>query len=249
MISESTIELFRARLEGRVDTDVPLARYTTYRLGGPARLFVEPARADDIEVLATILSELAEAPPILVVGRGSNLVISDLGWPGLAVRLGAAFSFVEDTESGLRAGGVTALPLLANRAARRGLAGVEFTVAIPGSVGGAVRMNAGAHGREVKDCLVAATICDLGGGGSINRTVADLEMSYRHSNLSDDHLVLDATFTLEPASAAEVRERMESYRAHRAATSRTSTGGGSSTPPAWSASASCGLKRPEPAAT
>ena len=218
MIAESTVEMFRTRLAGRVETDVPLARFTTYRLGGPARLFVEPARGDDIEVLATILSELPEPLPILVVGRGSNLVISDAGWPGLAVRLGAAFSFVEDTETGLRAGGVTALPLLANRAARRGLAGVEFTIAIPGSVGGAVRMNAGAHGREVKDCLVTATIHDLGGGGSTSRTVEDLEMSYRHSNLSDDHLVLDATFALEPARAAEVKERMESYRAHRAAT-------------------------------
>lgn len=218
MITESTIEMFRTRLAGRVETDVPLARYTTYRLGGPARLFVEPARGDDIEVLATILSELAEPLPVLVVGRGSNLVISDAGWPGLAVRLGAAFSFVEDTETGLRSGGVTALPLLANRAARRGLAGVEFTIAIPGSVGGAIRMNAGAHGREIKDCLVTATIHDLGGGGSISRSVTDLEMSYRHSNLSDEHLVMDATFTLEPASAAEVKERTESYRAHRAAT-------------------------------
>src|SRR5687767_6053432 len=112
MIAESTIEMFRTRLAGRVAADVPLARYTTYRLGGPARLFVEPAREDDIEVLTTILSELAEPLPILVVGRGSNLVISDAGWPGLAVRLGTTFSFVEDTESGLRAGGVTALPLL-----------------------------------------------------------------------------------------------------------------------------------------
>ena len=218
MISEATIAMFRTRLAGGVETDIPLARYTTYRLGGPARLFVEPAGGDDIEVLAAILLELAEPLPVLIVGRGSNLVISDAGWPGLAVRLGAAFSFVEDTETGLRAGGVTALPLLANRAARRGLAGAEFMIAIPGSVGGAVRMNAGAHGREIKDCLVGATINDLGGGGSTGRTVTDLEMSYRHSNLSDDHLVLDATFELEPARAAEVKERMESYRAHRAAT-------------------------------
>ncbi len=218
MSSDRLLETLRSRLSGRVDQDVPLAGFTTYRLGGPARLYVEPAHRQDVEALGSILAAIPEPPPVLALGRGSNLVISDTGWPGLVVRLGTSFSFVEDTEDGLRAGGVTALPLLANRAARRGLAGIEFAIAIPGSVGGAVRMNAGAHGREIKDCLVSADIHDLGPGGGTTRAVADLDMSYRHSNLTDTHLVLDATFVLEPGSPATVKDRMESYRRHRAET-------------------------------
>ena len=212
-------ESLRSRLSGRVETDVVLARFTTYRLGGPACVYVEPADKRDVEVLGSTLATMPDSPPVLALGRGSNLVISDVGWPGLVVRLGAGFSFVEDTESGLRAGGVTALPLLANRAARRGLAGLEFAIAIPGSVGGAVRMNAGAHGREIKDCLASADIHDLGGGGeTIEHAAADLGLSYRHSNLTDSNLVLDATFVLQPGSPAAVKERMESYRRHRAET-------------------------------
>jgi UDP-N-acetylmuramate dehydrogenase len=216
---ERVTDTLRSRLTGRVQSDLPLARFTTYRLGGPARLYVEPADKRDVEVLGSILAAMPDPPPLLALGRGSNLVISDAGWPGLVVRLGAGFSFVEDTEKGLRAGGVTALPLLANRAARRGLAGIEFAIAIPGSVGGAVRMNAGAHGREIKDCLVSADIHDLGGGGVTGQhAAADLELSYRHSNLTDSHLVLDATFELQTGSAVAVKERMESYRRHRAET-------------------------------
>lgn len=216
---EAVAETLRSRLSGRVETHVALARFTTYRLGGPARVYVEPTDRRDVEVLGSTLATMPEPPPVLALGRGSNLVISDAGWPGLVVRLGAAFSFVEDTETGLRAGGVTALPLLANRAARRGLAGMEFAIAIPGSVGGAVRMNAGAHGREIEDCLASAAIHDLSGGGRTTELAgADLHFSYRHSNLTDSNLVLDATFVLQPGSPASVKERMESYRRHRAET-------------------------------
>jgi len=205
-------------LSGRVDTDVPMAPFTTYRLGGPARLYVEPATRADVEILGEAIAKLEVVPPILALGRGSNLVISDAGWPGIVVRLGATFSYITDTEDGFAGGGVTALPLLANRAARRGLAGMEFTIAIPGSVGGAVRMNAGAHGGEIKDRLVTADVHDLTTGATSTRSGADLDLSYRHSNLRDPDLVLEATFALDPAPAPEVKERMESYRRHRAET-------------------------------
>lgn len=207
-----------AGFSGKVSTDEPLARFTTYRLGGPAALYVEPTDRDDLAMLGNALADSDDAPRVLVVGRGSNLVISDEGWPGIAVRLASSFSFVEPANGGLRAGGVTALPLLANWAARRGLAGLEFTIAIPGSVGGAVRMNAGAHGSEVGDRLRSTVIFDVAGGGLVERKGSDLDFSYRHSNLSDSDIVIDATFELSQDDPDAVKDRMESYRKHRAET-------------------------------
>lgn len=215
------VEAFRDALKGfsgKVSRGESLARFTTYRLGGPAALYVEPDDRDDLSILGRALADSAEPPPVLVVGRGSNLVISDEGWPGVAVRLSSSFSFVEPADNGLRAGGATALPLLANWAARRGLAGMEFTIAIPGSVGGAVRMNAGAHGSEIGDRLRSTTVFDAAGSGLAERKVTDLELAYRHSNLSDTDIVVDATFELSEDDPGAVKERMESYRKHRAET-------------------------------
>jgi UDP-N-acetylmuramate dehydrogenase len=215
------IDGFRSALggfSGKVSADESLARFTTYRLGGPAAFYVEPADEDDLIALGRALATFEQALPILVVGRGSNLVISDDGWPGIAVRLASAFSFVEPADGGLRAGGATALPLLANWAARRGLAGMEFTIAIPGSVGGAVRMNAGAHGTEIRDRLRSTVIFDVARAELAERKCADLELDYRHSNLSDSDVVVDATFVLAQGDPEAVKERMESYRKHRAET-------------------------------
>jgi UDP-N-acetylmuramate dehydrogenase len=161
--------------------------------------------------------------PVVAIGRGSNIVISDRGWQGVAVRLPASrWSWIKEPEpelaGGVRAGGSTSLPLLANWAARRGLSGVEFLVAVPGSVGGAIRMNAGAHGREIKDCLVRASVLDLERLETSDLTAGDLDLSYRHSCLTERHLVLEATLGLEHAQVERVRAKMESYRRHRAET-------------------------------
>ena len=215
------VDAFRdalADFSGKVVPAEPLARFTTYRLGGPAALYVEPTDEDDLAILGRALAASDEPPGVLVLGRGSNLVISDEGWPGVAVRLASAFSFVEPADGGLRAGGATALPLLANWAARRGLAGMEFTISIPGSVGGALRMNAGAHGSEVSDRLRSTVIFDVTGPGLVERKVSDLDFSYRHSNLTDSDIVMDATFELSQGSPEAIKERMESYRKHRAET-------------------------------
>src|SRR5688572_5891274 len=161
MTLDALADELSGRLSGRITRDEELARFTTYRLGGPASIYIEPASIDDLVALGSVLAGTDAMPPILVVGRGSNLVISDQGWPGIAIRLDSRFSSIDGTDGGLVAGGATALPLLANWAARRGLAGLEFTVAIPGSVGGAVRMNAGAHGSEIKDRLTRSTVFDL----------------------------------------------------------------------------------------
>jgi UDP-N-acetylmuramate dehydrogenase len=219
-------ERLRAGFEGAVEVDRPLARLTTYRLGGHAVLYVEPSSPADLATLGRVLSEHtsnSDGIPILSLGRGSNVVVSDLGWPGIAIRLpGASWSWIEETSveerPGLRAGASTTLPLVANWAARRGFAGAEFGIAIPGSVGGAVRMNAGAHGREIRDVLATARVFDLDRLEIDNRPNADLGFSYRSSNLTERHIVLDATLALDSANVDDVRDRMESYRRHRAAT-------------------------------
>lgn len=214
------------RLAGAVELDWPLARFTTYRLGGPARLYVEPASADDLRALGEVLQASGADVPILVLGRGSNLVISDRGWPGVVVRPGAAFSWLEAIDDEpphgraprLRAGSATPMPLLANWAARRGLAGLEFAIAIPGSVGGAVRMNAGAHGTETADALSTATVFDVDKLELETRGRDGFDFAYRRSNLDARHIVVDATWALEVSDASVVRDRMERYRRHRAAT-------------------------------
>jgi UDP-N-acetylmuramate dehydrogenase len=222
---DDVVEELKKEIDGRVQTDVPLARFTTYRLGGPARVYVEPASVDDLVALGRAIAAAGQRPRVLALGRGSNLVISDQGWPGVVVRPGPALSWLEglDADGGsraprLRTGAGTPMPLLANWAARRGFTGLEFAIAIPGSVGGAVRMNAGAHGRETADSLHSARVFDIETLNVEERPAEGFEFSYRRSNLTEDDFVVDATWSLEASDAEEVRARMEGYRKHRAAT-------------------------------
>jgi UDP-N-acetylmuramate dehydrogenase len=209
-----------ARLTGEVAAGRPLAPLTTYRLGGPAALYVEPHSDQDLLALAEELrSRCPEGVPVLALGRGSNLVISDEGFEGVVIRMGQAFAWIEPHgETGLEAGASTSLPLLANWAARRGLAGLEFAVAIPGSVGGAVRMNAGAHGASVADTLTTTRVFTLDGLELVRRDAPDLGLSYRRSALTESDVVVDARFDLRPDDPGQVRSRMESFRRHRAET-------------------------------
>lgn len=216
--------LLEGSISGRVATDIDLARFTTYRVGGAAALYVEPTGTDDLVRLGEVLKEagLDEGRlPILPLGRGSNLVISDAGFPGLVLRLGNPFSYIEALDgepAGARAGAATSMPQLANWAARRSLSGFEWAISIPGSVGGGVRMNAGAHGGEVGDVLRSATILDLKTFEVRETETVDLAMSYRRTNLSDDDLVLGAVFGFKEDDERAVKERMDEYRRHRAAT-------------------------------
>lgn len=220
-----------ARAHGQVSLDYPLAGLTTYRVGGPAAIYLEPADTSDIELLAEVLREHAPDVPVLAMGRGSNLVISDRGFPGVVIRLGMAFSWIRaakggageanesaGTVTGMVAGASTPLPMLSNWAARRGLAGMEFAIAIPGSVGGGVRMNAGAHDGEMADVLESVRIFELDEAAVVASGEDELGMTYRRSGLSERQIVLDATFALDPGEPEEIRARMETYRRHRAET-------------------------------
>ena len=176
----------------QLDHDVPLAPMTTYKLGGVASAFFD---ATDETTLRTVLGSVAPEVPIFVLGRGSNVVFSDAGYPGLVVRLGGDFLAVDFDEAGeMVVGGAVPLPRLARIAAEAGRGGLEFYVGIPGSVGGAIRMNAGGHGSDTKEWLIAARVLDIRTDEVDLRDLVSLDLSYRHSDLGDDDLVLQARY-------------------------------------------------------
>lgn len=209
--------------EGRVSYDRPLAPLTTYRLGGNAAVLYEPSSAQDLLAITSAIRAAGADPSrvdLVVVGRGSNLVVSDQGFDGIAVRMGAPLAWIEGgaDDHTVTAGAATSLPLLANWAARRALSGLEFTVGIPGSVGGGVRMNAGAHEGAVADTLTDVEVYDAALGKIETRAAAELDLRYRHSSLRDGEIVVSATFRLVPDDETAIRTRMEKYRRHRADT-------------------------------
>jgi len=209
----------RSSVRGEVTTDAPLAAFTSFRLGGAAAILVEAH--DEADLVATASVAAASGLPILSLGRGSNVLVSDRGYPGIVVRLGKGFEWIADGEDGLEAGSATPLPRLANRAAGRGLRGLEFAVAIPASLGGAVRMNAGAHGSSLADVLDWVRLYRLGEAAPAVLPAAKLGMRYRSTNLDDNDVVCAARLALTPAPPGEIGEialRMRRYRDHRAAT-------------------------------
>jgi len=177
---------------GLVGRGVPLGPYTTYKSGGPARYFVEVPDLGSLEALAAS-GALAELP-ILVLGRGSNLVVADAGFDGVVLRLGPAFGRVEADGTVVAAGGSAPLPLVARTSVDAGLTGLEFFVGIPGSVGGAIRQNAGCFGTETRERLIDAHIVELRDGTVSEPGPDELELSYRHSNVKSTQVVVSARF-------------------------------------------------------
>ncbi len=191
---------------GIVRREVPMGPFTTYKAGGPAAYFAEVGTLDDVSML--IESELATQLPVLVLGRGSNLVVADSGFEGLVVKLGGVFSSARVSGIEVEAGGAHPLPKLARLAVDEGVLGLEFFVGVPGSVGGAVRQNAGCFGLETKDRLIAATILDLATGETDEREVGQLDLAYRHSNVAPSQLVLFARFAGRRGDPAEGKTTM-----------------------------------------
>jgi len=220
------LDALAARLAGvgvRVERDVSVADLTTYHVGGPVAVLARAGSPDDLVALAGVLDDVLEGgprPPLLVVGRGSNLLVADAGFRGLGLVLDGEFEALDlhADDSAVRAGAAVALPVLARRAAAAGRTGLEFYVGIPGSVGGAVRMNAGGHGRETADVLLRAEVVDLAAGGRpAPRGIAELGFGYRCSALGATEVVTGATFrvvdgdvgTAESEVASIVRWRRE----------------------------------------
>ena len=208
-----------------VEHDVPLGPLTTYRVGGAAARFARVEDDDDLAQLAEIVR--AEHVPVLVVGKGSNLLVADAGFPGLAVVLGDAFAEVAidgtPTEVGgqvtVRAGGATPLPVLARRTAAAGLRGLEWAVGVPGSVGGGVRMNAGGHGSDIAASLLRVRVFDLATGDDGVVQANELALGYRASAIKPSQVVLWAELATEPGDAdeanAEIAEIVRWRREHQ----------------------------------
>jgi UDP-N-acetylmuramate dehydrogenase len=191
----AAVERAAALLGARAERDVSLGPLTTYKVGGPAALLVRAATPDDLAAVASAVA--GTGVDVLVVGKGSNLLVADAGFAGVAVVLGEGFAEVDVDGTRVRAGGAAALPVVARRTVRAGLAGFEWAVGVPGSVGGAVRMNAGGHGSDMAATLESAEIVDLGAGGGPRTVVAaDLALGYRRSAVAARQVVVAATLGL-----------------------------------------------------
>jgi UDP-N-acetylmuramate dehydrogenase len=201
---------------GEARAGVELGGLTTYKLGGPAAYFVE---ANDVSTLAAIAEALASSPlPVLILGRGSNLVISDDGFPGVVIRLGRRFAAIEIGEV-VVAGGAAGLPQVARTATAAARRGVEFMIGIPGTVGGGVRQNAGCFGSEMVDVLEAVELFDLERGETRRMRAGDLAMAYRQTNVASTQIILEARFGTEAGDpeegAAKIREITRWRRLHQ----------------------------------
>lgn len=195
--------------------DEPMARHTTFKVGGPATLMALPGTEE--ELLAAVRTALEEGITPLFVGNGSNLLVDDAGLDALVVKTAPRVSRVEVRENTLRAGAGISLAQLASEAADHGLTGLEFAHGIPGSLGGAVVMNAGAYGGEL--CQVISQVRALDSRGQVRELAGDAcDFSYRHSRFSaGGWLILSATVELAPGDPAAIRGRMEELMARRKA--------------------------------
>jgi len=189
----------------RLVHDRPLGPLSTYRVGGPARRFVAVADADELcRIAAAVAAVLGSAPDsVLVVGRGSNLLVADRGVDALVLQLGERFSGIDVDHTVVRAGGATSLPVLARRTVAAGLTGFEWAVGVPGSVGGAVRMNAGGHGADMAAALLGVRVVDLCTGEDVLMDLDALDLGYRSSSLSNSAVVVHADLQLAPGDIAE----------------------------------------------
>jgi UDP-N-acetylmuramate dehydrogenase len=210
-----------AALGGRATLGKPLGPLTTYGVGGPAALFVDIEGPDDLDEVRRTWRQHApefEAPPaVFVLGRGSNLLVADEGFEGIVVHLGAGFGAVDLPPAGdashavdgpvvVRAGAAVALPVLARRVADGGWSGLSWAVGVPGSVGGAVRMNAGGHGSDMASCLVRYSWVDLCGDAGGTDDVSRLTYGYRTSSVTASQVVVAAELAVTPGSAEQEQE-------------------------------------------
>ncbi len=209
-------------LRGRVQRDAPLGAATWFRVGGPADVLVRPADVDDLLLL---LRDLPEDVPLTVIGAASNMIIRDGGVAGVVVRLARGFGEIAVEADGIVAGAAALDVTVAETAAANALGGLEFLVGIPGTIGGAVAMNAGAYGAETKDVLDWAEVATP--AGLLRLTAAELHFAYRHAALPVRAVVTRARFNAVPGDAAAVTARLSEIRAAREATQpvRARTGG------------------------
>lgn len=187
--------------------DADMAEYTSFRAGGKAAVLVQPGSAEELREILRLLS--AEDVPHFVLGNGTNVLFKDSGYDGVVVRIGKAFEGVDIEGDVLRCGSGTLLSVVAREALAAGLTGFEFASGIPGSVGGAVFMNAGAYGGELKDVLVSARVISADGSEDRIIPAGDLDLGYRHSILQETgDIVVEAEIRLSEGDKVKIKETM-----------------------------------------
>lgn len=212
------------KVRGKLTAKAPLAPLVWFKSGGAADWLFEPADADD---LCDFLRALDPEVPVMALGLGSNLIVRDGGVPGVVVRLGKAFAKVEILDAvTMKCGGGASGILVSSTARDAGIGGLEFLRSIPGTVGGFVRMNGGAYGREVKDVLVECEVV-LRSGELVTLSLDALGYSYRHSELPEGAVVVSATFRGHPEAPEAIKAEMDRIAASREQSQplRSKTGG------------------------
>lgn len=210
-------------VRGRLTADAPLAGMTWFGVGGPAEVLFKPADAED---LAALLAGKPADVPVTVLGVASNLLIRDGGVPGIVLRLGRAFAGIAVAGLEIEAGAAALDGNVAMMARETGIGGLEFLSGVPGTIGGGLRMNAGAYGREFKDVVVRAEALDPAGNRH-RLEAADMTFSYRRCGVAEDWIFTTATLRGVPEDPDVIARRMEEIRASREASQpiRTRTGG------------------------
>lgn len=223
MVAEAPARLSLPPVRGRVAYEAALAPTTWFRVGGPAEALVRPA---DVEDLRDFLAALPSEIPVFVIGAASNLIVRDGGIPGVTIKLARGFGGIEVEADGVIAGAAALDVTVSEHAAAAGLAGLEFLSGIPGSIGGAVVMNAGAYGNDVATMLDWAEVVTRS-GELVRLPAAKLAFAYRHSTLPAGAVVVRARFRATPGDPAVIAGRMADIKAAREASQpvRARTGG------------------------
>jgi UDP-N-acetylmuramate dehydrogenase len=202
--------LLGERLGSQLRVGFPLGPLTSFRIGGPAALFVEAEDDGALEAVGVAMGKTGV--PVAVIGKGSNVLVSDNGFAGIVVRLGRGYRWAGRAGNLVTAGGAMPLPALAGIAMRHRLAGLEFGVAIPASLGGAVKMNAGAHGRSMSEVIERVDVYSFARTARLSVSAEDAGFGYRRSSLPADGIVTGATAKLEIGEEEEIRARMDEAR-------------------------------------
>jgi UDP-N-acetylmuramate dehydrogenase len=198
-----------------LEEHVSLASHTTLRVGGPARVLA--TIEDEAALVGVVRCAVERELPLLVLGRGSNLLVGDDGWPGIVLRLGSGLRGITVDGTSVHCGGAEPMPSVAVHTAQAGLGGFAWGCAVPGTIGGGVRMNAGAHGADMSDSVREARVVDPRTGDVETWDIERLGLTYRHSALPDAAIVTQVTLALEPADPAVVLADIDAIRAWRRA--------------------------------
>ena len=199
-----------------IEENVPMAQYTSFRAGGKARMMVIPADAEQLSAVLGVLS--GSGVQYMVLGNGTNILVKDSGYDGVIVKIGSGFDYVRQEGCRLVCGSGTRMSVAAKAALEGGLSGFEFASGIPGFTGGAVFMNAGAYGGEMKDILRRAKIVSKDGSREFYMTADELEMGYRHTKLHDTgDIVTEVEFVLEEGNRTQIKAKMSELMEFQAA--------------------------------